>query len=76
MEMTVIDMMNMIAKKTKALDEADAGEERDMAIEDAMQVSELSKQFFNGADLVLRAEHLKAKNKTLNESKLDKIIGE
>lgn len=76
MELTVIEMMNKIGSKVKALDAAKTTEEREMAIADAELISMLSKQFFNGADLVVRTENLLAKNKSLNESRLNAIIGD
>ena len=56
MEMTVLDVMNEIASKIKALDNAEAGEERAMAIEDANIISNLSKNFFVGANLAVEKE--------------------
>lgn len=75
MEMTVLDMMNEIAKKTKALDDSQPGEERAIAIEDANLIANLSKNFFVGASLAVEKERIKAKYKTLDNSILDKVIG-
>lgn len=75
MEMTVIDMMNEIAKKIKMLDSADAGVEREMAVEDAALISGLAKNFFIGANIAIEKERLQAKYKVLNTSMLDMIVG-
>lgn len=75
MEMTVLDMMNEIAKKTRALDDATPGEERAMAIEDANLISNLAKNFFVGANLAVEKERIKAKYKCLDNSILDKVVG-
>lgn len=75
MTMTVLDMMNEIADKVKALDSAQPGEERAMALEDAQVISNLSKNFFVGANLAVEKERIKAKYKTLDVSCLDDIIG-
>ena len=75
MEMTVIDMMNEIAKKIKMLDSADAGVEREMAVEDAALISGLAKNFFIGANIAIEKERLQAKYKVLNKSMLDMIVG-
>ena len=73
--MTVIDMMNEIAKKIKMLDSADAGVEREMAVEDAALISGLAKNFFIGANIAIEKERLQAKYKVLNTSMLDMIVG-
>lgn len=75
MEMTVLDMMNEIAGKIKALDAANPGEEREVAVEDAQLIANLSKQFFVGANLAVEKERLQAKYKVLDASLLDSVIG-
>ena len=75
MEMTVIDMMNEIATKIKILDSADAGVDREMAVEDATIISSLAKNFFIGANIAIEKERLQAKYKVLNTSVLDAIVG-
>lgn len=76
MEKTVIDMMNEISRKMDAVNSADAGEAKKIAIADAELTTKMSKQFFNGADLVIRAENLMAKDGTLNTTRLNAVIGE
>ena len=75
MVMTVLDMMNEIATKVQALDNAEPGEEREMAVEDAQLISGLSKNFFVGANLAVEKERLQAKYKVLNSSLLDMVVG-
>ena len=75
MEMTVIDMMNEIATKIQILDSADAGVDREMAVEDATIISSLAKNFFIGANIAIEKERLQAKYKVLNTSVLDAIVG-
>ena len=75
MEMTVLDMMNEIAIKVKALDNAAAGVEREIAVEDAQIISGLAKNFFVGANIAVEKERLQAKYKVLDTSLLDMIVG-
>lgn len=75
MEMTVIDMMNEIATKIKVLDSAEAGVDREMAVEDATLISGLAKNFFIGANIVVEKERLQAKYKVLSSSLLDAVVG-
>ena len=75
MEMTVLDMLNVIGKKVKDLEAAEAGEEREIAIEDAQVIQGLAKNFFIGANIAIEKERLQAKYKVLNASILDDIVG-
>ena len=75
MVMTVIDMMNEIATKVQALDNAKTGEEREMAVEDAQIIQGLSKNFFVGANIAVEKERLSAKYKMLQTSLLDAVVG-
>lgn len=75
MVMTVIDMMNEIATKVQNLDNAQPGEDRAMAVEDAQLITGLAKNFFVGANVVVEKERLQAKYKALSSSLLDTIIG-
>lgn len=75
MVMTVVDMMNEIATKVQNLDNAQPGEDRAMAVEDAQLITGLAKNFFVGANVVVEKERLQAKYKALSSSLLDTIIG-
>ncbi len=75
MNMTVLDMLNEIGQKVKALDEAKPGEEREIAVEDAQLISGLAKNFFIGANIAIEKERLQAKYKVLNTSVLDAVVG-
>ncbi len=75
MEMTVLDMLNVIGKKVKDLEAAEAGEEREIAIEDAQVIQGLAKNFFIGANIAIEKERLQARYKVLNASVLDTIVG-
>lgn len=75
MNMTVLDMLNEIGSKVKALDEANPGEEREIAVEDAQLISGLAKNFFIGANIAIEKERLQAKYKVLNTSVLDAVVG-
>jgi hypothetical protein len=75
MVMTVVDMMNEIATKVQALDNAKPGEEREMAVEDAQIITGLAKNFFIGANIAVEKERLQARYKVLHSSLLDDIVG-
>lgn len=75
MKMTVLDMMNEIAQKIKDLDDAKAGEEREIAVEDAQIITQMAKNFFIGANIAVEKERLQAKYKVLDKSLLDEIVG-
>lgn len=75
MVMTVMDMMNEIGTKVKALDNAKPGEEREIAVEDAQLITGLAKNFFVGANICVEKERLQAKYKVLHSSLLDTIVG-
>lgn len=75
MKMTVIEQMNRIAQRLEALDSASTPEERKMAVADAQLEARMSKQFFNGADIVVRAETLMAQDHSLDECQLRNLVG-
>lgn len=75
MVMTVLDMMDEIATKVKALDAAEPGVDREMAVEDAQLIAGLAKNFFVGANIAVEKERLQAKYKVLDTSLLDAIVG-
>lgn len=75
MEMTVLDMLNVIGRKVKNVESAEAGEQREIAIEDAQVIQGLAKNFFIGANIAIEKERLQAKYKVLNTSLLDDIVG-
>ena len=75
MKMTVLDMMDEIASKIIALDNAQPGEEREIAVEDAQLISSLAKNFFIGANIAVEKERLQAKYKVLKSSVLDTVVG-
>lgn len=76
LEMTVVDMMNVIARTTKNLNNAVDGNERKAALENARAISQLSRQFFSAVDCAIRSEKIQEKEKTLGASQMSKIIGE
>lgn len=77
MSITVIAMMDRLGEISNKLDSDNlTPAERMTVLEDADTQMKLAKQFFNGADLVVRGEKLMARNHDVNEVRLNTIIGE
>lgn len=76
-EITMMELNAMLGKRLRVtLDETLTPEQRHEENSQSAMTLGLAKQVINLADVVLRAEKLLAQNKALEESRINRILGE
>lgn len=74
--MTMMELQEIMGNKIRAIDTAEPGVERQIAIEDARAIAHAATQFINGNRFILDAEKLEAQVGVLKHSKAYALIGE
>lgn len=75
--MNLLELQDILGERiAKTVEKGLTPEERQIENEQSALIMGIGKQMINNADLILRYEKLQAQTKSLNQSRLIKIIGE
>ena len=76
-KITLIELHDILGERIKVtLNENLSPEQRQTENEQSRIIMELGKQIINNADIIMRNESLKAKNRDLTHSVMDDLIGD
>lgn len=76
-EITLTELHDILGASIKmTLNDNLTPEQREIENEQSKIIMELGKQIINNADIIMRNEALKARNKSLTRSVMDELIGE
>ena len=76
-EITLIELHDILGARIKMTLRDDlTPEQREIENEQSKIIMELGKQIINNADIIMRNEALKARNKSLTHSVMDELIGD
>ena len=76
-KITLTELHDILGERIKlTLDENLTAEQRQIENEQSKIIMELGKQIINNADIIMRNETLKARNKNLTHSVMDELIGD
>ena len=76
-EITLTELHDILGARIKmTLNDNLTPEQREIENEQSKIIMELGKQIINNADIIMRNETLKARNKSLTNSVMDELIGE
>ena len=76
-EITLTELHDILGARIKmTLNDNLTPEQREIENEQSKIIMELGKQIINNADIIMRNETLKARNKSLTYSVMDELIGD
>lgn len=76
-EITLTELHDILGARIKmTLNDDLTPEQREIENEQSKIIMELGKQIINNADIIMRNETLKARNKSLTYSVMDELIGD
>lgn len=76
-KITLTELHDILGERIKiTLNENLTAEQRQIENEQSKIIMELGKQIINNADIIMRNEALKARNKNLTHSVMDELIGD
>ena len=76
-KITLTELHDILGERIKiTLNENLTAEQRQIENEQSKIIMELGKQIINNADIIMRNETLKARNKNLTHSVMDELIGD